>query len=95
MANHPDTSTFAARLRVARERRGLSAAGLSDLAGLGSRAHVGMIERNPEASPTGDTAAKLAAVLEVSLAWLITGEGDSDDVLSKPKTQARRRRTGT
>jgi transcriptional regulator with XRE-family HTH domain len=73
-----ELSTFGDRLRFARESRDLKAAELSVLAGLKSKAHVGMIERNPTATPQADTAAKLAGALHISLAWLITGEGEME-----------------
>jgi transcriptional regulator with XRE-family HTH domain len=79
---HTETdSTLAERLTRARRLAGLSARALSELArdagvGTGSDAHVGMIERGTVKYPRPETLARLAAVLGVSLDWLITGNGD-------------------
>lgn len=73
----PPLTSFAERLRFAREQSVYkdNASKLSTDAGL-AQAHVGMIERNLDASPSAETAAKLARALGVSLSWLITGEGE-------------------
>jgi transcriptional regulator with XRE-family HTH domain len=69
-------TTIGARLKYARELAGLNKAALSQLAGLPSDAHVGMIERSKAGQGTTTrTAAKLAAALGVSVGWLISGEG--------------------
>jgi transcriptional regulator with XRE-family HTH domain len=54
---------------------GLSAIGLSRLAGLPSGAHVGLIESAARPNPTIETLSKIAGVLGVSIDWLATGEG--------------------
>lgn len=69
-----DLSTYAARLRHARDIAGLSRRALSLRAGL-APAHVSMIERNPGADPNGTTTAKIAKVLGIDARWLLTGEG--------------------
>ncbi len=62
------------RLKRVRELAGASRRELSVLAGL-SQAHLGMIERNPGASPTAETVEKVAEVLGITLDWLIAGKG--------------------
>jgi transcriptional regulator with XRE-family HTH domain len=68
----PRLDTFAARLKVARERTGLSARALSGMAGLGPNA-VTEMESNPLRSPRLEHAAALARALGVSLTYLAFG----------------------
>jgi transcriptional regulator with XRE-family HTH domain len=62
------------RLQEARIARGLSASGLSGLAGL-SQSHVGQIERGEVRLPSGEVVLALAEKLHVSVRWLLTGKG--------------------
>jgi len=66
---------IAERLRRARQIRGLSRRGLSLQASL-AQAVVGRIERGDVAEPSVTTLAKLSAALDVSLDWLVRGEGE-------------------
>lgn len=66
---------FAARLELARKARGLSASGLSLLAGLSS-AYVGHIERGRTKETTLSTAESLARALRVPPEWLAFGVGE-------------------
>jgi transcriptional regulator with XRE-family HTH domain len=61
-----------ARLKRARKMAKVSRRELSLLAEL-AQAVVGIIERNPGATPSAETMMKLAGVLGVSLDWLIAG----------------------
>lgn len=60
------------RVRWAREKRGLNAVELSELAGL-SRGHVSLIESGRREHPSAETITKLSNALKVSLAWLMCG----------------------
>ena len=62
----------------ARVARGLSRRGLSIQAGL-AQAVVGQIERGVVTDPGTATIAALSTVLEVSLDWMIRGEGTGPD----------------
>jgi transcriptional regulator with XRE-family HTH domain len=58
---------------------GISAIGLSKLAGLPSGSHVGLIESSARPNPTIETVRALAAALGVSVGWLANGEGEPPD----------------
>ena len=68
-------TTLSGRLRMAREMGGLSAIGLSRLAGLPAGGHVALIESASRPNPTTSTLSKICAVLGVSMDWLVSGEG--------------------
>lgn len=70
----PALETVAARLRHARDLRGLGRNRLSDAAGL-SPAAVQWIEEHPGQSPKVDTIEKLAGALDVAPEWLAWGRG--------------------
>jgi transcriptional regulator with XRE-family HTH domain len=53
----------------------MSARQLAIRAGLESETHVGLIEHAKRKTPSGETIAKLARALGVSMEWLQTGEG--------------------
>ena len=72
----PDLTTFGDRLRYARQFRGLNASQLGERAKLKSVSHVGILERTRAESPRIETAKALAEALNITLVWLITGEGD-------------------
>lgn len=61
-------------MRMARSYAGLSARGLSALAGL-APSHVNLIETRVE-NVGAQTVASLARVLGVTTDWLITGKGE-------------------
>lgn len=63
------------RLRVLRDRAGLSARELSSLAGLKSPNHVSHLEAGIW-TPTTRTATALAQVVGCSLDWLVNGRGE-------------------
>lgn len=77
---------LAKRLSEAREGRGLSRRRLSLDAGL-TDSVVGQIERGDIADPSSATLGALAAVLNVSTDWLITGEQPTP-VTSEPEAAA-------
>ncbi len=52
---------------------------LGEAAGLKSTAHVGLMKRGTVKAPTGETMAAIARAANVSLWWLIMGEGGPDD----------------
>jgi transcriptional regulator with XRE-family HTH domain len=66
--------SFGERLQTARKLAGLNQGTLSELAGL-SRGLVWAIEDGLRPDPTVKTAKALAAVLGISLDWLVTGTG--------------------
>jgi transcriptional regulator with XRE-family HTH domain len=69
------TGTFGQRLRWARSHTGLSAAVLSQRAGLAA-SHVGLLERGDVEWPTTRVAVALALMFGVSLDWLLIGVGE-------------------
>lgn len=69
---------IARRLRWILEQRGQSERELSEKAGL-SPVHVGMILARGGDRTAGTTLAKIAKAAEISLIWLITGEGFHTD----------------
>lgn len=71
------------RVRVARERCGLSARALAAKADL-SAGYVALIERGQRPSPSGEVFRKLAAALGVSIDWLITGRATADETGPQP-----------
>lgn len=66
-------SEFSERIKMTREKAGLSKRALCKLAEL-SPSHVHWIETNGRAVHT-DTAEKLARALKVRTEWLVTGKG--------------------
>ncbi len=71
--------TICQRLAQARVARGHSCRGLSLKAGL-AQAVVGRIERGDVTSPDTATLVALAEALDVSLDWLVRGEGPGPDL---------------
>lgn len=65
-------SGLAERLREARERAGLSARALDEKAEI-TAGHTALIESGRRESPAVETIRKLAAALDVSIDWLVTG----------------------
>jgi len=65
-------NTIAERVRWAREKRGLSCAGLDEISDL-SCGHTASIEAGRRETPSALTMSKLAGALKVDLAWLING----------------------
>lgn len=84
-------STLSFRLRTAREMGGLSALGLSRLAGLPSGGHVGLIEAAKRPNPSTKTLLAIAGTLGVSIDWLVTGEGPGPDPEHVKRTVAAKR----
>jgi len=64
--------TLAARLRWAREKRGLSCAELDEVADL-TLGHTASVESKRIEVPSTATASKLARALDVEVGWLIEG----------------------
>lgn len=71
--------TLGTRLKRTRERAGLTATELSQLAGLKNASHVGMIERGARPGISATTAVGLAQALGCSVAWLVLGVGNEPD----------------
>ncbi|MDY0961767.1 helix-turn-helix domain-containing protein [Massilia sp. CFBP9026] len=71
-------NTFAARLRRLRKSRGLSLAALAEKVGVSAQA-VHKWENGGQVDPARQTA--LARALDVSLEWILDGEGSPDDKL--------------
>ena len=67
-------TTLATRLAALRDKSGLSAAGLGELAGL-SRSTVGMIEEGRRKNPAASTILALSRVLGDHGGWLLSGLG--------------------
>lgn len=67
--------TIGSRLAALRGMSGLKATELGELAGLGSPAHVGLIERGGRPNVAATTAVELARVLGTTAEYLITGRG--------------------
>lgn len=67
-------TSFAARLRLARETRGWTGKELATRAGL-AQAHVWLLEHRGGERVWLRTADKLAKALRVSRRWLVFGEG--------------------
>lgn len=76
--------TLQARLRYARKLTGKSASAIDAEAGL-TRCHTWQIETGRKPRIELETARKLAAALDVSLDWLVSGTGEG------PKREARGR----
>lgn len=73
--------TIGQRLKLARERRGLSQPALAKLAGVKSSATISMIERG-ERNASRSMLEKLAPVLAVSVEWLLVGGDQMDGQIS-------------
>lgn len=80
-------TTFAERLKFARELRGYTRNALSERADL-SRNSVLHLEDNPDASPKLSTVTALASALEVDEAWLATGTGKAPKAGKKRNADA-------
>ena len=74
--------TMSERLRWARVKRGLTCIALDAAAGLAS-GHTAMIESGRREDPSGSTCSKLAAALEVDVAWLLNGGARPQIAVSK------------
>lgn len=75
------TSTLGSRLKSLREKAGLSAREVDRLAVLGNGKHLTpghslYIETNDKPNPTMETLTAIARVFDVSLDWLVDGEGE-------------------
>lgn len=68
------TSEFAARVKRAREARGLTRGALDRAAGLAG-GHAARIEDGTRSNVTLETAERVALALKVRLGWLVAGEG--------------------
>lgn len=71
-------ANLAARLRLAREKRGLTGRGLDRAAEL-HQGHVNQIERGEITDLSMATLAKLARALNLAVGWLGFGEGAEPD----------------
>lgn len=63
------------RLRIARERAGLSARALGRAAGLGTRT-ISLLESGARPDPRRSTIEAISKTLGVSLEWLLLGTGE-------------------
>lgn len=70
----PDTSTFGDRLAAARERSGMNQAQLAKRLGIKIATLRGW--ENDLSEPRANRLAMVCGLLNVSLPWLLTGEGD-------------------
>lgn len=70
----PDPSPLAMRLRLVRERAGLTQSQLASMTGRADPRAVWRYE-NENVVPDGETMALVAKIGEVDCAWLITGDG--------------------
>lgn len=68
------TESVCARVRQARQKRGIGSRDLDRAAGL-KEGHTAVIEGR-DGDLEGDTAQRLARALRVSLVWLLSGEGE-------------------
>ncbi len=79
MADQPDLSTLAGRLRSAREKGGIKQRRLCQLSrALGegvSTSYVSMLELGQRTNPEVEKLGQIAAVLGVSVDWLAFGRG--------------------
>jgi putative transcriptional regulator len=71
-AEHPGLVTIGPRIKLSRERLGLSRAALAQRLGVPAK-RIGQLERG-EDRPSYEAALKLARALDVKSGWLITGE---------------------
>ncbi len=86
--SHTVAASVGERIAQLRKRQGLSQASLSAAASI-SREAIGKYERGI-ASPSVDTAARIAAALEVSLDSLVGGQStDADDLAPEILERAR------
>lgn len=77
-----DAATFGDRVAAAREAQGLSQKDLSKKLGIGLKTLEGW--ENDMAEPRANKLQMLAGVLNVSLSWILTGDGQApEDVLSE------------
>lgn len=77
-----DAATFGDRVAAAREAQGLSQKNLSKKLGIGLKTLEGW--ENDMAEPRANKLQMLAGVLNVSLSWILTGDGQApEDVLSE------------
>lgn len=81
-----DQATLGDRIVAAREARGLSSALLAQR--LGVRARTLRDWENDRAEPRANRMQMLAAMLGVSLRWLMTGEGDEPALAAAPAIPA-------
>jgi transcriptional regulator with XRE-family HTH domain len=92
------SDTIGSRLRLLRQRAGISARELDRLA-CRTEGHVNLIEMSRIASVSAETVADYARVLGASCDWLITGEGrvPSERAIKAAIERARTRlpKTGT
>ena len=74
---HEDAATFGDRIVAARQELGLSSKELAERMGIGRET----LERweNDQSEPRANKLQMLAGVLNVSMIWLMTGEGDGAD----------------
>jgi len=70
----PDTATFGDRVAGAREAAGLSQAELART--LGVRKDTVLAWEEDRSEPRANKLSRMAGVLNVSIVWLLTGEGD-------------------
>ena len=81
-----DQATLGDRIVAAREARGLSSAELAQR--LGVRARTLRDWENDRAEPRANRMQMLAAMLGVSLRWLMTGEGEEPALAAPPAIPA-------
>lgn len=77
-----EVQSVGARIRSARSVRGLGSRALDRAAGL-REGHVAMIEGRA-GDIEGQTAAAIAKALDVSLEWLLSGEGEGPKAAPEP-----------
>lgn len=86
----PDTATFGDRVAGAREQAGMTQAQLARRLGVKKATLVGW--ENDLSEPRANKLSMMAGILNVSLMWLLTGEGEgmspSDEVDAAPEMTA-------
>jgi len=78
-----NTTSLPSRLRLARQRAGLSARAVGRAAGLGERT-VSLLESGARSDPRRSTLEAIARALNVSLEWLLLGKGDPPATTEAP-----------
>ena len=74
----PETATFGDRVAGAREARGMSQSQLARRLGVKKETLVGWEEDTSE--PRANKLSMMAGLLNVSITWLLTGEGDGTPI---------------
>lgn len=78
LANKPMMEKFGEKLRILRQRRGLSLRDLSSMLGYASHSYVTALEKN-ERKPSAEVVLKIADIFGVSADLLLRDELEIDD----------------